>query len=67
MYESKIKTLLLAHPSFQIKLGKGIRGIWIVKSLLYYLFVQLSTNCLNTNKITYYHFSVKIEIFLVES
>ena len=30
MYESKTKTLLLAHPSFQIKLGKGIRGIWIV-------------------------------------
>ena len=30
MYESKIKTLLLAHPSFQIKLDKGIRGIWIV-------------------------------------
>ena len=30
MYESKIKTLLLAHPSFQIKLGKGIREVWIV-------------------------------------
>ena len=30
MYESKIKTLLLAHPSFKIKLSKGIRGIWIV-------------------------------------